>query len=291
MFSDAENAVYATVASWRWRDIAIVAAITAVAAAVFGAAITWYLVPSVVTSMAGGLMTGLFLGLLVFTSAIALRQFSHQQNALLQINALVNIRPLLGSWPAPFDEWSSDALYLQEVARVIATKRPHLIVECGSGISTVLAARCLAQLGGGRRLVSIDHDDAFADQTRRRIALEGLSGIADVVTMPLREQDVNGKRMRWYDFSSFPLRESRIDLLLVDGPPGTDATGKVYPGARYPALHVLRPHLAGDAIVLLDDGNRKDERETAARWARESGVPLHTSCAGKGHHRIELGTH
>jgi len=39
--------------------------------------------------------------------------------------------------------------------------------------------------------------------------------------------------------------------------------------SRYPALPVLAPRLAGDAVVLVDDYVRDDEREMVARWRDE----------------------
>jgi hypothetical protein len=57
---------------------------------------------------------------------------------------------------------------------------------------------------------------------------------------------------------------ARVDMLFVDGPPGA-----TWPLARYPAMPIFRDRLTADAVVYLDDGVRADEREIAARWARE----------------------
>ena len=56
----------------------------------------------------------------------------------------------------------------------------------------------------------------------------------------------------------------RIDLLVVDGPPGL-----LRPQARYPALPVLRERLSPGASILLDDTHRADEREIVRRWLDE----------------------
>jgi hypothetical protein len=55
-----------------------------------------------------------------------------------------------------------------------------------------------------------------------------------------------------------------IDLLLVDGPPGSAGTQ-----ARYPALPVLSDRLADGAIVVLDDFSRADETTIVERWCAE----------------------
>ena len=65
---------------------------------------------------------------------------------------------------------------------------------------------------------------------------------------------------QWYEVDAFrDLNE--IDLLLVDGPPGS--LGET---ARYPALHVLESRLAPNAVVILDDADRPDEQGIVRRW-------------------------
>jgi hypothetical protein len=59
-----------------------------------------------------------------------------------------------------------------------------------------------------------------------------------------------------------------IDLLLVDGPPGS--LGEM---ARYPALHVLESQLASNAVVILDDADRPDERHRSTMDHRSSRAP------------------
>ena len=48
-----------------------------------------------------------------------------------------------------------------------------------------------------------------------------------------------------------------IDILIIDGPPI-----KIGKNARYPAIPFLLDKLSENAIILLDDANRSNERET-----------------------------
>jgi hypothetical protein len=61
----------------------------------------------------------------------------------------------------------------------------------------------------------------------------------------------------WYSRASLK-GISKIDLLVIDGPPS--ATN---PDARYPALENLLPLLSARATIMLDDANRADERKLA----------------------------
>jgi hypothetical protein len=79
----------------------------------------------------------------------------------------------------------------------------------------------------------------------------------------LRQLNIKGEEFPWYNVEAF--RDiNEIDLLLVDGPPGS--LGEM---ARYPALHVLESQLAPNAVVILDDADRPDEQGIVRRWITE----------------------
>jgi predicted O-methyltransferase YrrM len=135
------------------------------------------------------------------------------------------------------------------------------VVELGSGTSTVWLAYALEQTGG--RIVSLDHDPHYAQNTREMLRAHGLDQVAEVRDAPLAPITVREADFRWYDTGALSDLND-IDLLLVDGPPGS-----IGPLSRYPALSVLRPRLAAGATVVLDDLSREDEQETLRRWVYE----------------------
>jgi Mrp family chromosome partitioning ATPase len=55
----------------------------------------------------------------------------------------------------------------------------------------------------------------------------------------------------------------KIDLLIIDGPPGSKN-----PEARYPALQQFKDKLSAAAIVIIDDVNREGERKLAEDFAK-----------------------
>ena len=57
---------------------------------------------------------------------------------------------------------------------------------------------------------------------------------------------------------------NEIDLLVVDGPPGS-----LSEMAGSPAPHVLESQLAPNAVVILDDADRPGEQGIARRWITE----------------------
>jgi predicted O-methyltransferase YrrM len=147
---------------------------------------------------------------------------------------------------------------LLELLHLIRTRQPRLVVELGSGTSSVWIAYALEPFGG--RLISLDHHADYAAKTRAALATHALTGVAEVRDAPLSPLSLDGKTFQWYDVSALAdLRD--IDMLVVDGPP--EATG---PDARFPALFVLEPKLADTATIVFDDVNRQDEQAALRRW-------------------------
>jgi predicted O-methyltransferase YrrM len=166
--------------------------------------------------------------------------------------------PLGGNWALSWDA----AVIL---ARETGLARPEVVVELGSGGSSVLVGRSLRQAGRGH-LYSLDHDPAFAALTRQHVEAHGLEAWVTVLDAPLVECVIRGERFRWYDVPAAVQQLERIDLLIVDGPPqATDRTGL----PRYPALPSFQDRLTAGAIVFVDDAYRDAERQMLDRWSRE----------------------
>jgi predicted O-methyltransferase YrrM len=162
--------------------------------------------------------------------------------------------------------WSLRPEALELVREAIDGGRRR-IVECGSGAGTILIGRMLAARGNGR-LHSLEHDPHWAEQARARIDAEKLAARVTVVEAPLRPHPLAGE-CGWYDGAALAALPARIDLLLVDGPPGALAPDGE---TRYPALPALAGRLADGALVMLDDIDRAGERRVLERWRGELGI-------------------
>ncbi len=182
----------------------------------------------------------------------------HQIQAYQELIALIRpVRPL-----PPLRGWAASPDFLLHVADHALSSRPQLIVECSSGASTVVLARC-CQLNGGGRVLSLEHDPEYARKTRQRLDDHGLNDWAKVVDAPLVPYD-GLDAGRWYSLAGLDTDGRQIDLLVIDGPPGGDAQH-----ARYPAVPLLRQHFASNCTVFLDDAGRPEEVEIVARWLTE----------------------
>lgn len=158
---------------------------------------------------------------------------------------------------------SPDFLHL--LATEIFKRHPEIIVEVGSGTSTLIAAYCLKKLGRGK-IISLDHLEKYADITRQTIQSHGLEDYADVYHAPLKAYKINNSDSQWYDDSILEGIES-VDVLIVDGPP--EGIG---PLARFPAVPLLLEKVNKGTVVLLDDGDRPDEIKIVSLWEEKYGL-------------------
>ena len=158
--------------------------------------------------------------------------------------------------------WAASPDFLRELARHALQEKPRNVVECSSGTSTLVLARCM-QLNGYGKVYSLEHDPHFARQTRRQLAYHGLSAWAEVLDAPLRPHQFHGESWPWYSEEVLP-DDLEIAMLVIDGPPHATR-----PLARYPAGPALFHRLLPGASVYLDDADRADELAMLRRWRQE----------------------
>jgi len=177
------------------------------------------------------------------------------------------LAPLLGDAYLPFSSASMRPSALAVVANDIVLHDRKRLLECGSGISTIVLGRLLASRGG--RVVSVEHDAGWVQVVRRLVAEHGLEATVTLVEAPLAPAPVG--TLDWYDVDvvSEAVAGYSHDLLLVDGPsawmPGHEL-------ARLPAVPVLGEYAADSYTVVLDDADRPGEREILKLWERDSDV-------------------
>ena len=154
--------------------------------------------------------------------------------------------------------WSAAPDFLAEIVDHALAARPATIVECSSGLTTLMLARC-CEMNGQGRVWSLENGPEYAARTRAEIARYGLEGRAEVIDAPLVTYTLAGRDYLWYGLAGLP--EQAIDMLVIDGPPGF-----IQRHARYPALPLLSDRLADVCTVFLDDAARPDERAIVAWW-------------------------
>lgn len=192
-------------------------------------------------------------------------------NLFGMVDVVAPVPPLRG-WAV-----SPDALNL--LVQEFLAVRPSLVVECGSGSSTLFLGLVAKKFGVDTRIVALDHDADYAAKTNRLLAAHGVDDIAAARLAPLTDVTTDRAAQPWYDPATLTDLND-IGLLFVDGPP--TAIGEL---ARYPVLPVLWDRLAAGASIVLDDTDRAGETEVIALWEQ-----AHPELVGE-NFRTEKGTY
>jgi len=174
----------------------------------------------------------------------------------LQLQRLVPMplpMPRPGAWAA------SEDLLLWLVGDVLE-RRPRVVLDLGSGQSSVWMAGAMRAAGYDGIVIGVDHDAGYAAATEDLGRRQGVSPWLRVVHAPLAQLTVDGREGGWYDVAALEGIEG-VGLMCVDGPPSVDE-----PEARWPALPLLRDRLEPSARVVLDDMVREGEQAVAADW-------------------------
>lgn len=150
--------------------------------------------------------------------------------------------------------------FLLELTKLVLEHKPKLVVELGSGLSSLVVGLALNRQVGGK-LVTFEHDLSYLESVQKNLNNLELNENVEIVHAPLKKQLLMDEERVWYDISLESFADESIGLLIVDGPPmGTDIL------ARYPALPAFYKKLAPNAIVVVDDGKRDDEKRMVSTW-------------------------
>ena len=160
--------------------------------------------------------------------------------------------------------WSAAPDFIALIVEHALHAKPEIIVECSSGLTTLVLARC-CQINGRGRVISLENGEEYAEKTRQKLVEFWLDELAQVIYTPLEKVNLD-RDYDWYQLDALP--EVSIDMLVIDGPPGF-----IQKNSRYPALPLLYDKLSEQCSVFLDDAGREDEKELVAQWQAEfSGV-------------------
>jgi predicted O-methyltransferase YrrM len=184
------------------------------------------------------------------------------KQAFRQLEALQNLSAVLPAndvLPATRG-WAASPDLLVVLVDLVITERPSLVVECGSGASTLWLALAMRRFGIDGRIIALDHDPVFGGKTRDLLARHDVGDLAEVRDAPLESFSLDGETYSWYARRGWE-DLTGIDLLFVDGPPAT--TGHQ---ARYPALPLLSGSLSPVAVVVLDDLVVPDMQKVLRLW-------------------------
>ncbi len=184
----------------------------------------------------------------------------HQFNQFEAYNYLRDRLKLHQGIPYTTD-WSAAPDFLKLIVDHALEHQPSTIVECSSGTTTLMLARC-CEINGVGHVYSLENGEEYAEKSRRHLNRYCLNEQATVLYAPLQTHHLNGRDYQWYALEGLP--DNSIEMLIIDGPPGF-----IQPHSRYPALALLQSKLAAGCTIFMDDAARPEEREIVKMWQRE----------------------
>jgi hypothetical protein len=202
-------------------------------------------------------------------------------NATKQIEATIALQSYFATGELPSinaerHNWPVSPDFARYLIELIELNDYDVIIEFGSGISTVIVAKTIAKMAARHQgklpvdFVSFEHLEKYYQQTLSQLEQAGLADRVQLTLAPLQDwQAPDGTIQPYYACQAaleslaakHPAAGLRL-LVIVDGPPGSTSKH-----ARYPGCSLILKYLSGAKIdILLDDYIREDKKEIAKRW-------------------------
>jgi len=180
----------------------------------------------------------------------------------------------------PFLPYTSSSLShhtIQVILNDIIINKRKLIVEFGSGISTVYIAALIDQMNLDTQLVSFDSEAGWVDTVGELVKTSNkkLQQVS-LIHAPLTPCSKALDGLTWFNEAIVTNHLASIgkpvDVLIVDGP---YAHTKELKYSRFPALPIVNQFMDKKRFsVFLDDTYREGEKKIMELWNKEYSISL-----------------
>jgi len=184
----------------------------------------------------------------------AMKRFLNAPEACTQLGSPV-LAGLIYGWGN--EDWSALDEYLVGCIKE-ALSSDGAILECGSGLSTIVVGAIAQQRGLSHW--ALEHNPEWATKVQTYLSRYKIDAVT-LCSKPLQDYGA----FSWY---APPLEQmpDRFALIVCDGPPGSTK------GGRVGLVPIMKEKLKPGLIILLDDAAREQERAIAKRWEAELGA-------------------
>ncbi|MEQ8414406.1 MAG: class I SAM-dependent methyltransferase [Imperialibacter sp.] len=149
--------------------------------------------------------------------------------------------------------WSSFTNYSAAIAKA-AQSSVGPVVECGSGLSTILLG-IIAQ-DKGYQVYTLEHHMEWRERVLDHLTKLAITSV-NVCYAPIIDYD----GFHWYDIGQAQIPDG-ISLVICDGPPHDTK------GGRFGLLPVMSSKFANGGVILLDDYSRQEEKDIVKEWQK-----------------------
>ncbi len=161
--------------------------------------------------------------------------------------------------------WAIDRSTIHFLWEKILQDRPQTILECGSGVSTLILAKYMSLNGVNpavSKVFSLEQEAEIKCATEKRLAEYGLSDYVHIFYAPVTE---DGKYQLNVEELQKQLGLAKLDWILIDGPAGPE-------GCRVWTLPLLAQSCRPGTKWFLHDAFRDGELAVLRAWSEEAGI-------------------
>lgn len=151
--------------------------------------------------------------------------------------------------------WAVGYQYLYAVYRILNTVKSKKILELGLGQSTKLLSQ-YAKANKEVKHIVVEHDQEWIDFYKKENEVAENTEILKI-EREYRKYKSDDKVLAFKNFKEI-LQGQKFDFISIDAPLGANA--KIY--ARIDVLEILPECLEEDFVIVIDDYNRKGEKNT-----------------------------
>jgi hypothetical protein len=156
--------------------------------------------------------------------------------------------------------WAIDQETIELIWNLLHQEEPCTILECGSGVSTIVFAKYFAGRQGSIhkqfRIISLEQDAEWVDRITARLRGLNLTAYARILHAPVSDQ---GVYLVSDDELGRALNGDLADWIFIDAPSGPE-------GCRRETLPMLKHFCRAGARWLLDDAFRDGELDFLREW-------------------------
>lgn len=165
-------------------------------------------------------------------------------------------------------DWALPVETINFLQREVERNRPDIIIEFGSGFSSICFCRFMLDLYGAQNRIyvcSIEQDLEYAKKTEEHAQSMEMGEYITVLHAPLSVQKVEGMEVETYTIPENTFRDIVAGhdraLIVVDGPFGDGLV-------RFPTLPMLNCLFPGKHVFYLDDALRSKELSVVSHWSQ-----------------------
>ncbi|MGH2642320.1 MAG: hypothetical protein ACRDE2_00100 [Chitinophagaceae bacterium] len=161
--------------------------------------------------------------------------------------------------------WTLDRFEIEVLWDKLQKIKPKIIIETGSGISTLMFAKYMQTTCPNGRVISLEQDEKEKIRVQKLLFKNNLSSFVKILYAPLNSAG-------HYDFNKntllFYLSGRKADFLMIDGPCGWE-------GIREYVMDDLLDYMNLGASWFADDSFRDGELNFLKRWENRKDIDVH----------------